>query len=396
MKLKWILLSVGVLIAAASSALGDTPAPQNSGHLVLDSSKDVYFDQFSANQFSLQLLQNKKQFDNKDLVFGGSAQFDLQHWQGYRIETSPIGVYQQGTQVYFTQAQLDFMTNLMNDWTTIFVSAADSHIGQNGPDGNNVYLPQAFLLIGNLDKAPIYLTLGIQDIPFGDFSGSGAWNTPLTADYFNPSQAPLGSLGFYKNNWNAVITEYDDQSNYVYHTVYTLLYSNTVKKFSYGFGAGYLTHLASNSTGNAANNQNRYRVSVPFNLGNVSDLNANVGYGPVTLTGEYLKGSNTVSINRHIPKALGETISYRHSFFGKDATFSFGYSNSINLRDVPTALSGEDGVPLALSGIRNGWAVGATRNIISDRFTLGLNAERDVLYSHKQTYTYTMDLMAYL
>lgn len=372
----------------------------HSGQVHLDQSKNIYFDQFSSNTFSLQLLQNKNKFNKQDLILGGSGQFDFQHWQGHEITISqpPPSTYQQGTQVYFTQAQFDMMSNLNNNWVSAFLSPVDSHIAQNGPDGNNVYLAHAFLLLGNLDKTPLYLTLGINDIPFGVFGGSGAWDTPLTANYFNPAQSPQVSLGFYKNNFNAVVTEYEDQVNYAGHSVYSLYYNNSIKSFTYGFGAGYLTHLYSNSTGNAFNNHNRNRRSnlTPSNLGNVSDLSTKLGYGPLTLTVEYVFGSQSVSVNRNKPLALGETLSYIHSIYGKDTTFGIGYSNSANLRDVPTGLEGQDGTLTAASGIKNSWVLSVTRPVISDAFQLGLNASKDILYSKKSTYTYTLDFMAYL
>lgn len=38
-----------------------------------------------------------------DLIVGGSAEFDYQHWQGDQIEEYPVGqIYQQGNGVYFT------------------------------------------------------------------------------------------------------------------------------------------------------------------------------------------------------------------------------------------------------------------------------------------------------
>ncbi len=369
-----------------------------SGQIHLDQSQNIYFDQFSANTFSLQLLQNKNKFNNQHVILGGSAELDFQHWEGNRLAVSepPPLFYQQGTQVYFTQAQLDVMSNLNNNWLTLFLSPTDSHILQNGSDGNNIYLSHAFLLWGNLDKIPIYVTLGISDIPFGVFSGSGAWNTPLTSAYFDPAQSPEASIGFYKNNFNASITVYEDQINYAHHNVYSLYYNNSIKSLSYGFGVGYLTHLASNSTGNAYNNQNRQVRAVAFNLGNVWDYSANIGYGPFALTVEYLNGSQSVGTNSNLPTTIGETLTYTHSVYGKDATFGIGYSNSINLKNIPTGLEGYDAILTAASGIRNRLALSVSRPIISDALQLALNAEKDVLYSKQSTYTYTLDFMAYL
>lgn len=369
---------------------------QQMGKIRLDQSNNIVFEQFSSNAFPLNLLQVKHKFNNKDLVVGGSAQFDFQHWQGNKIVTTPLQEYDQSTQGYFTQLTIDVMSNMNNDWSTIFLSLADSHIGQNDQNGNYVYVPQAFLLFGNLDKTPLYLTLGIDTIPFGVFTGSGQWNMPLTASYFNPAQSPLASIGFYKYNLNAVITEYEDQSNFTHHTVYSLYYNNHIHSFNYGIGTGYLTHLQSNSTGNAGNNPRRNRIISPFNFGNALDFNANIGYGPFALTGETVSGSHKAGINRGKPQAFAESITYTHVLFGKDATFGIGHSHSLGLHDVPTTLEGQDAIPLAASGMKNAWVLSVTRPVINKYFSLGFDAEKDELYDKKRTYTYTLDLIAYL
>ncbi len=369
-----------------------------SGEFHLDQSKNIYFDEYSSNSYSLQLLKDKTKFANQDVILGGSAELDFQHWQGDQVFLTPPPplFYQVGTQVYFTQAQFDAMSNLNNNWLTSFISLTDGHIGQNGSNGNNVYLSHAFLLFGNLDKTPIYITLGISDISFGVFNGIGGWDSPLTSSYFEPAQSPQASIGFYKNNFNASATTYEDQTNFAHHNVYSLYYNNTIKSLSYGFGVGYLTHLASNSTGIAFNSQKKQQGLIAFNLGNIWDYSVNMGYGPFAFTAEYINGSNEVGVNNGLPKSLAETISYTRAIYGKDTTFGIGYSNSIHLNNIPTGLEGQDTELSATAGIKNRWVFAITRPIISDAFQLSLSTEKDRLYSADTTYTYTLDLMAYL
>ena len=79
-----------------------------------DQSKNIVFEQFAQNSFSLQLLQNKNTFNTEDIVLGGLGQFDWQHWQGdkFFITPPPPPTYQLGTQLYFTQATFYVMSNL--------------------------------------------------------------------------------------------------------------------------------------------------------------------------------------------------------------------------------------------------------------------------------------------
>jgi hypothetical protein len=181
-----------VLFPAVSSA-----DLKHTGTVTLDQFHDVVFELFSPTTFSLNLLQAKNKFSSTDLVFGGGAEGDLQNWQGDPIFIiNPLGYYHKSTVLYFSQATLDVMMN-SNPWTTIFLSATDSAIGQSGPNANYYYLPRALVLFGNVEKFPLFLTAGINTIPFGQFLGAGVWNRPLTTSYFFPQQTPQVSLGFH-------------------------------------------------------------------------------------------------------------------------------------------------------------------------------------------------------
>ncbi len=369
-------------------------------HVHFDQSQDVYFEQFDANLFSLELLQAKDKFQNHDVIVGGSFQVDAQHWNGDRIEAS----YQKGTDLYFTQATLDLMTKV-NSWATLFGSAAEAYIGNMGPAGNTFFSPHAFALFGNLNQFPVYLTTGINDIPFGVFTGTGPWDTPLTANYFNPSQAPQISLAFYKKGWNIAATEFNDQTNYKNHMAYSLYYKKTIEKFGYTAGIGYATALQANANNNAvarAQHVKRRSISNTEKLGDVLDLNGSVTYNNLTLLGEYDRGTQNVLANRDRPSAYSLVINYIKNLWGRDTTFGAGYSETFHLKDVPTGLQGNNGLSSAPSGLKNAWSLNVSRAIFSDNVELGADWQRATTYptathsNGKNSNTYTLDLVVYL
>jgi hypothetical protein len=365
------------------------------GKLALDQSQNIYFEKFSPSTYSLELLNARNKFDYETLVIGGLVEGDLQYWQGNNILLTPSGNYQTGNGLYLTQATIDTMANITK-WGTAFLSISEMQIGQGGSSGNYVYLPHAFITIGNLDSFPIYLTLGINSIPFGVFTGSGIWDTPLTSAYFNPLLGQQINLAFYKNNLNINAVAYRDEVNYEYHFVSSISYNNTFGDFNFNLGAGFLTNLKTNSTGNIGTVNNRKSESPIENIGNVVDTNASIGYKLVALNGEFLTGSNKINDTANKPSAYSMTLSFTPTLFKKITTFGINRSVSLALNNIPATLPGRDNVELASSGLKSTWAVSASRSIYKDNITLGLDAVRALTYGGLYTYAYTMDLLIYI
>lgn len=362
------------------------------GEVHLDQSKDVFFDQLGSSSFSLQLLQTKNKFNPHDMIIGGSVQTDLQQWHGNELAIIPAGKFKEGSGLYITQATIDIMNNI-NSWATTYLSLADGHILG---DENSLFIQHAMLLLGNQDKFPFYFTTGINGIPFGVFSGSGPWDSPLTSAYFNPSQGPQVSLGYIYKNVNAVATRFEDTTNHQYHNAYLLSYSKPTGTITFNLGTGYLTDLKTNNTGSTPIRRARTRRTPPLDMGAVWDYNGSIGYGAFSLTGEYVHGTSKVAENKQRPNASAYSLSYAPTIYGKVTTFAIGYSITSHLKDTPTPLPGEDAIPVVALGIKNNWALSVSRSIFIKNLVLGLEAERTTLYENKHTYTYTADLVAYL
>lgn len=358
----------------------------------LDQSQNVFFEQFSPNTFSLQVLQNKDKFRNQDLIVGGSFQVDLQHWQGDKLTLTPPGTYHDGNGLYLTQVALDLM-NKINHWSTVFLSIADSHVGDVA---SSVYVPYGFVVLGDLTKAPLYFTAGINAVPFGIFTGVGPWETPLTGAYFNPSQAKQFSLGFYKYGLNAVMTTYNDETNHEEHNAYSIYYNKTNGNFNYNIGLGYLTNLKTNSTGNTPITRDRVKRNPALNMGDVEDVNAGIGYGVWSLSGEYDRGLKKVGSNTKQPEAFAINLSYAPTIKDKVTTFGIGHSVSMHLRDIPTPLTGRDAIPVVASGLKNNWEVSVSRPIFLKNLNLGVELDRVTTYEERNSYTATVDFVAYI
>lgn len=395
---KWIFLILIILNSFLSSFAAPTHITQDN--LIIDQSKNVFFEQYDSNTFSLQLLKDQPKF-NKSLVFGGVGQVDLQHWQGDKVITIPPSSYRQGTGFYCTQATIDIMLDVAS-WSSLFVSASGNHIGQSGPNGNYVYVPHAFVLFGDLKQTPFYLTLGINSIPFGVYLDSGIWDIiPLTFDYFTPQQAPQISLGYFKKDWNLSTTFYKDEVNHDSHFVYNLSYKKASDTLSYSAGLGFLSHLKTNTTGSPTadplEKKSSLNPNVPsFNMGNVWDVNASLGYKIISITGEYDIGSQSHHPLEQKPSAFGITLKITPKIADKTTTLAISHSQTYHLKNIPTSLSGFDGIPLAVSGLKNSWAATISRPLYKDNFLLGLGAERVTTYFNERSNTYSVEVIAFI
>ncbi|HEU5280483.1 MAG TPA: DUF3573 domain-containing protein [Gammaproteobacteria bacterium] len=393
MQLKSLCLLLTLCSACAAAEA------ENNTHLppfILDRSQNVFFEDYSVSTFTQNLFGVKNSFGSKQVVLGGMAELDLQRWQGDTINTQDqAGTYTHDTALYFTQTTFDVMANL-TPWVTLFTTASLSGIGQGGESGNYLNLPYAFLLFGNIEQCPLYVYGGYNAISFGKFNTSGGWDYPLSSTYFQPQVAPGVSLGYQNKKINVSTTVFTDQVLYENHMVYNLLYQNNDHLINYGFGLGYLTHLDLNTTGDVNVNRNISKENASMEAGNVADLNGNVGYKDFSLSAEWLRGSEKVLMNHAKPIAFGTTLTYSPTL--NDTYYSAGlsYSKTIYLKDVSTMLAGQDQIPYASVGLQNSWAASVTRNFFGDWFYASLNAQRDVTYDNKKTYTFTVDGTAYL
>lgn len=385
-----------MLCLASGCAFADSEHKSHLPPFILDQSQDVFFEAFSVSTFTQSLFHVKNKFSHNQVVLGGMAELDLQHWQGDKLLTqNPTGTYTQDTAFYFTQAIFDVMANL-TPWTTLFTSASLSAIGQGGESGNYLNLPYAFILIGNVDQSPFYLYGGYNAISFGKFNSSGGWDYPLTSTYFQPQVSPGLSLGYQTEKINVSTSVFTDQVLYQNHLVYNLLYQNNDHALNYGFGAGYLTNLNFNMTGDVNINRNIIKEKANMEAGSVSDLNGNIGYENISLSAEYLRGSEKILMNREKPAAIGTTLTYSPTIDDTYYSAGLSYSKTIHLKDVSTILAGQDQIPYVAVGLENSWAASLTRSFFGSWFYGSLNLQRDSTYENQHTYTLTLDGTAYL
>ena len=130
----------------------------------------------------------------------------------WRTKNGPIGdtpydsaapsLFQQGhyNDIYLNNSQID-VDAWVSNWTQAHISLTGrdaieinrryrTDVGDNAP----VNLDEAYMTIGNLDKSPLYATVGRQYVPFGVYERHAL--TPTLTQYLTQTQATAAKVGF--------------------------------------------------------------------------------------------------------------------------------------------------------------------------------------------------------
>jgi hypothetical protein len=348
--------------------------------------------------FSLAVIQGKQKQLTKPVVVGGYIEADAQAWGGSL--NIPSSNYQSGSNLYITNAKLYAMGNV-NNWVTTFFSLQPS---TNNASGTT--FDQAFMVIGNLNSNPLFLTIGETYLPFGSFAGNGPWSNSITTNDFRISQTDQINLGYYQNgltlnlavanganNTNNNSTYSQNLEDFVYNANYIKSYSNS---FNYSVGASYLSDIR----GQSPNIGGAYNSTLTGGKNAAYDLNGSIGYKQVTLNAEFASTTKSANFNGVSTGRLSSwmtTLSYAPVLYNQITTFSVGYSTSKNANNVPYTVSGMyNNLPATGTnqGFKQQWIAFVQRPIINNVY-LGPEYDYAKTYNNQNTWTATLDLSAY-
>ena len=384
-------------ITQLENGLNDSSSFTNN---ILMSDSSNPFGAMPDTSFPLALLQSKTTF-NKPLVMGGQLEADLQSWGDNTIPGSnPITDntlnYSNGTSIYLTTAKLFTMANL-GDWATTYysVSAATTVFPTT--------FDQAFLVLGDLAKNPLYLMIGKGYLPFGSFAGNGPWSNSITTNDFRISQTYQVNLGFFQNGLSLNIADANSGTTYgseFNDFVYNINYANNYNNINYSLGSSYITDIRG-MNGNAGTAYGELPLGVSGGPNGAYDFNGSLGYKEVTLMAEYI-ATDTSAVNPNgsstgILRSWMTTLDYSPVVLGKPTTFSIGYSGSQNMQNIPYNFSGMyNQYPLTgpNQGFQSSWIAFVSRPIYTNVI---LSPEFDYAktYAGLYTWTSTLDLTAY-
>ena len=387
------------------------------------------FEEFPSSKVPLSMLQIKNKFGSEEnghkaLVFGGYLEADTQGWWGSNFATPEANQvdqngsyatnnYNSGAGVFLTTANLDVMANI-NQWTqTYMVISADQ---------NQINLQQAFVTFGNLEKFPMFVTVGKNRMPLGTFAGGGPWVSGISQALFRPARITNVTVGYYKDGLNTNLSVFTNKaedgaqvggttSSPIYDTsadgkysgnfLYSVFYNGVISdtKVAYGVNAGYLYNMANtgigasqqiDSKGDLRNRQDRNSVlNFEGNLA-YQDYSVFAGLATTTMERSYTGG------NRAGAWYIQGNFSPNINIFGSDreTTFSLAYNGAYNTQNMPMAMGGDASTGPSVTGVQKEIVTFVQREVMTQVF-LGLEYSWMGMYDGKHSNQITLDTSVY-
>lgn len=257
----------------------------------------VYGDELYINDFGLNrdltLLHERQFIDSRfrsfeeapHLLISGNVSGTVgKHSHRFGIELSDHQQFMKAS------AEMDFAAYVNEDWLGYIQIEGD---GNN--DDTTVRIDQAFTTYGNFNKHPMYVTLGYQYVPFGNFTTNFIEKTEVQELGRTQVPAALGGFNYVDGPWdvNGAFFWFDGatrtSNNYRLDEVGANLQARRTelgpeKDMSIMFGASWINNLASsNGIKDEVRNGGRLDHYVP-----AVDMRAKFAKGPFSLTAEYL------------------------------------------------------------------------------------------------------------
>lgn len=258
--------------------------------------------------------------------------------------------------ISLSTAELD-LNAMASSWATAFMSIdynGDPISSGNRAPKSTLYLSRGFLTFGDLNKYPVYFTMGKLYVPFGRYNNSMV-TTPLTISVGRIS-SPAAVLGFSMDNgvfgsiYGFSGSQTSGASPIIKQSGASLGLKSTFAgtKGIFNFGGGWVSNIAdaqgqqntglSTTTGqfggfavsqpgtNMTSNNIAHRVDA-------MDVHGHLGYGPVSLIGEcisslrrYALADMTYKGAGAEPKAAYAELDYTLPWFAKKHSSMVGTS----------------------------------------------------------------------
>ena len=269
--------------------------------------------------------------------------------------------------ILLPQVDIDFIANI-NPWVTAYIQInGNPYEGSmtNGKTGDDAVEPimyngslsadaailtihQAFVLVGDLNKYPVYGFIGKKRIDFGSFETLSFNSTPLTRRFF----AALGNtagLGYQAAGFNIVASAINGttggsllaglnlnttNSSQINNFAVNADFSHKNGGLSWKVGLGYL------------NGSNARFARTTDRRNGAWDMNAELGFGGFTILGEYVqtaKKTNSTYGTKRV-KSWDLEANYKFPLLGADSRVNIGYSEirAIETRKARTLVVGLD------------------------------------------------------
>jgi hypothetical protein len=264
--------------------------------------------------------------------------------------------------VNLSAAELDFWP-IVSSWASGFISLVyDDAPASTGTrvDNSRIFLQRGFLTLGNLEKLPVYFTIGQMYAPFGQYS-SAMLTTPVTKS-LGRIEARIASIGFFKNGFYSEVYGFNgeqstDVDNFIPHTAMDIFKQGGINigwEHHYGFidgfdiGSGLVSNIAesqgmqNNGLSSTFGSNRQFSGFGEANNGNALghnvpgvDIHMEASKGVFTLITEYVTATRRFNSSDLMYNGAGAFVSAMHiegdlnfDIHNKPLTIGFSYGQT--------------------------------------------------------------------
>ncbi|MEY8717139.1 DUF3573 domain-containing protein [Francisella philomiragia] len=393
--------SQGVFVSNGRIDVGGTPAITTQGQITYlgsySGNNSIPIGMISSNLFASTILGQRDTFDDYSVFFGGYIEADAQTWFGSQISRAggAPNFPANGQNIYLTNSKLYFLSNLGHYVTAQF----DFDTDETGGFG----LGNAFVIFGNLDTSPFFVTAGRNKLSVGSYGGGGPWTSGIIDEFLSPDKVTNVSLNYKNDIINTNITVFgsdDKRANFSAGFFYT---DSWTEDLSVGFNAGYVFNIAGAGNG-----------SISQFLDNIGESEKNIGVLNFDGTMAYsmlggiwqLQGGWSATTNKQDFHKNGSSVNtgawylgvaYALTLGGRDTNFNITYGQSYNAENIPMPTSNASPTfGLTSSGIKNQMIASAQRAYFDNNVLFGPEYSYQRLYNGEHMNTLTLDLSVYI
>ncbi|MWX71985.1 DUF3573 domain-containing protein [Francisella tularensis] len=380
--------------------VGGAPAITTQGEVTFlgaySGNNTIPIGMISSNLFASTVIGLRNKFDSYSIFFGGKIEADAQLWFGSStISNKATNLASNGQNISLTATNLYFLSNVGH-----YVTA---EIEFNTTELNNFSLGNAFVIFGNLDTSPFFLTAGRNKLSVGAFGGGGPWTGGITKNFLSPGKVTNVSLNYKSDVWNANVAVFGSNDNQFNFSTGLFYAQKWTQDIAVGFNTGYVYNMA--GAGNPSLSRFLQSQGHPTDTIGSFNVNTNITY---TIAGGFLnlgagwatttnKKDFTGSSKDVLAGAWYAAANYSLVFRGRKTNFGISYGESYNSTNIPMTLTAS---PLnfgrSSSGIQKQIIVSAQRAYFDNNVLFGPEYSYQQLYNGKHMNTITIDMAVYL
>lgn len=375
--------------------VGGAPAITTQGHVTFlgsySGNNSIPIGQISSNLFASTLLGQREK-DDYSVFFGGFIKADAQAWFGSSQASSNISG--NGQNIYLTNAKLYFLSNLGHYVTAQF----DFDTSESG----DFSLGNAFVIFGNLDTSPFFVTAGRSQLSVGTYGG-GPWTSGIT-DFLSPGTVTNVSVNYKSEVWNANVTVFGSDDQTADFSTGLFYADSWTDNLTGAFNVGYVYNMAGADNSSLSSYLNTAGLSKATPIG-AFNFDGNLTYG---LLGGFLNlgaGWSTTT-NAQDFNGTGANVlagawygaaNYSLVLGGRNTSFGVSYGQSYNAANLPMSLSAS---PIngnsTTSGIKEQLIFNANRAYFDNNVLFGPEYSYQKLYNGQYMNTITLDMSVYV